>query len=94
MSEATFTFRVEEDLKSAFTRAAKSEDQTGAQLLRRYMRDFVGNQQNKAAHDIWFRKQVQAGIDSADAGDLVPHEDVEAEATTWRNELQRKLVNG
>ena len=34
MSEATFTFRVEESLKNEFATAAKARDRTGAQLLR------------------------------------------------------------
>ena len=41
MSEATFTFRVDEGLKDQFSTAAKSRDRTGAQLLRDFMRDFV-----------------------------------------------------
>ena len=41
MSEATFTFRVDESLKEQFTTAAKGRDRTGAQLLRDFMRDFV-----------------------------------------------------
>jgi len=43
MSEATFTFRVDESLKSQFTTAAKDRDRTGAQLLRDFMRDFSAN---------------------------------------------------
>jgi len=41
MSEATFTFRVNEALKSEFAQAAKTRDCTGAQLLRDFMRDSV-----------------------------------------------------
>jgi hypothetical protein len=40
MSEATFTFRVDEALKDRFTAAAKSRDWTGGQLLHDFMRDF------------------------------------------------------
>lgn len=84
MSDATFTFRVEESLKNDFAAAAKSRDRTGAQLLRDFMRDYVRQQQDSAEHDAWFRRQVQAGQDAANAGDLLPAEDVEAEATAWR----------
>ena len=41
MSDATFTFRVDESLKKTFASAAKSHDRTGAQLLRDFMRDYV-----------------------------------------------------
>lgn len=91
MGEATFTFRVEEELKAAFTEAAKSEDQTGAQLLRRFMREYVKDRQEKAEYDAWFRRQVQIGIESANAGNLIPHEEVEEKFATRRAETLRKL---
>ncbi|WP_028241749.1 CopG family ribbon-helix-helix protein [Stutzerimonas azotifigens] len=91
MSEATFTFRVDESLKSEFAQAAKLRDRTGAQLLRDFMRDFVRQQQEAAEHDAWFRRQVQQGVDSANAGDLLPAEEVEAEAAAWRAETRRRM---
>jgi predicted transcriptional regulator len=90
MSEATFTFRVDEALKNKFATAAKARDRTGAQLLRDFMREFV-QQQEAAEHDAWFRRQVQIGLDSANAGELVPAEEVEAEAAAWRAEMRRKV---
>ena len=41
MSESTFTFRVDEDLKAAFTAAAKDNDRTAAQILRETMREYI-----------------------------------------------------
>lgn len=35
-------------------------------------------QQKAAGHDAWFRRQVQAGLDSANAGKLIPAAEVEA----------------
>lgn len=32
------------------------------------MREFVQEQQEGAEHDAWFRRQVQAGLDAANAG--------------------------
>jgi predicted transcriptional regulator len=90
MTEATFTFRVDEALKADFSKAAKAKDRTGAQLLRDYMRDFVRQQQETAEHDAWFRREVQAGIDAANAGDVIPADEVEAEAAAWRAETRRK----
>lgn len=91
MSEATFTFRVDDALKQEFTQAAKSRDRSAAQLLREYMRDFVRQQQEAARHDEWFRREVQAGLDAANAGEVIAAEDVEAEAAAWRSEMRRKL---
>ena len=91
MSDATFTFRVEEDLKAQFTIAAKGRDRSGAQLLRDFMREFVQQQQVVADHEQWFRQQVQAGMDSANAGNLIPSADVEATFATRRAITRRKL---
>lgn len=39
--ETTFTFRVDADLKAAFTQTAKAQDRSASLLLRDYMRDYV-----------------------------------------------------
>lgn len=93
MSEATFTFRVDEGLKDQFSTAAKSRDRTGAQLLRDFMRDFVKQQLEATEHDAWFRREVQIGLDAANAGDVVSAEEVEAEAVAWRAETRRKMAS-
>lgn len=92
MSEATFTFRVDLPLKKAFTEAAKARDRTGAQLLRDFMRDFV-QQQEATEHDAWFRSQVQIGLDSANAGRLVPAAEVEAQFAARRAATRQRLKN-
>jgi predicted transcriptional regulator len=91
MGEATFTFRVEDALKTAFSEAAKAHDQTGAQLLRGFMRDYVKRQQDEAEYDAWLRRQVQAGLDSANAGNLISAEEVETAFAARRAETRRKL---
>lgn len=93
MPGATFTFRVDDELKTQFTNAAKAHDRNGAQLLRDFMREYVRRQDEMVAHDAWFRRQVQTGIESADVGDVISAEEVEAEATAWRAEVQRKLAS-
>ena len=92
MSEATSTFRVDDALKAEFSTAAKTCDRSAAQLLRDYMREFVRQRQETAAHDEWFRRQVQIGLDSANAGDIVSSEEVEAEAEIWRAQTRRKMA--
>jgi predicted transcriptional regulator len=91
MSDATFTFRVEESLKEQFTLAAKGRDRSGAQLLRDFMREFVLQQQASTDHEGWFRQQVQAGLDSANAGNLVSAADVEAQFAARRAATRSKL---
>jgi predicted transcriptional regulator len=92
MSEATFTFRVDEALKNDFASAAKARDRTGAQLLRDFMRAFVQQQAQAAEHDAWFREQVQIGIDAANAGEVLSADEVEAEAQAWQAETRRKMA--
>lgn len=92
MNEATFTFRVDESLKEQFTTAAKSRDSNDAQLLRDFMRDFVLQQQEGSEHDAWFRRQVQSGLDSANAGNLIPAAKVEAKFAAKRTATRRRLV--
>jgi predicted transcriptional regulator len=91
MSDATFTFRVEESLKEQFTPAAKGRYRSGAQLLRDFMRECVLQQQSSADHDAWFRQQVQAGLDSANAGNLVSAADVEAQFAARRAATSSKI---
>jgi len=55
------------------------------------MRDFVWKQQQMSEHDSWFRREVQTGLDMADAGKLIAAEDVEAEAVAWREAQRQKL---
>ncbi|MFW7345496.1 MAG: CopG family ribbon-helix-helix protein [Pigmentiphaga sp.] len=91
MSEATFTFRVDESLKTAFATAAKARDRTGAQLLRDFMREFVQQQQEAAEHDAWFRREVKAGQDSANGGRLAPAAEVETRFAARRAATRRRL---
>ena len=92
MSEATFTFRVEESLKQDFSSFAKTIDRSGAQLLRDFMRDFVKQQQEAASYDAWFQKQVQIGLDEANAGQLISHEEVKSRFEEKRARLLAKLA--
>ena len=92
MSEATFTFRVEESLKQDFSSFAKTMDRSGAQLLRDFMRDFVKQQQEAASYDAWYQKQVQIGLDEANAGQLVPQEEVKSRFEAKRASLLAKLA--
>jgi predicted transcriptional regulator len=87
MPETTFTFRVDDTLKTAFTEAAKAHDRPGSQLLRDFMREYV----EKAEHDAWFRAEVEQGLrELADPGiERVPQEQIEAE---WDIERQALLA--
>ena len=68
-------------------------ERTGAQLLRDYMRDIVRRQTEAEEHYTWFREQVRVGLASANAGNLLPNEEVEAKFATRRTETRGKLDN-
>jgi predicted transcriptional regulator len=92
MPETTFTFRVDEDLKSAFTDAAKAHDRPGSQLLRDFMREYV----EKAEYDAWFRAEVEQGLRELEDPnvELIPNEQVEAEWEVQKAELLARVKAG
>ncbi len=92
MPETTFTFRVDEALKSAFTDAAKAHDRPGSQLLRDFMREYV----EKAEHDAWFRSEVEQGLRELDDPnvELIPNEQVEADWEIQKADLMARVEAG
>lgn len=94
MTESTFTFRVDEDLKTAFAEAAKAQDRTAAQFLRVLMREAVEREQTKREHDEWFRAEVEQAINEADDpnAEWVTHKDVKKEWAKLRSELVQRIV--
>lgn len=51
-------------------------------------------QQKAVEHDAWFQRQVQAGLDSANAGRLIPAAEVEARFAEKRAATRRRLKAG
>lgn len=78
MAETTFTFRVDEELKTRFVEAAKSSAQSPSVLLRHFMEDYL----LRADHDPWFRAKVEEGLVEAAKPEavLVPHDEAIAGA--------------
>jgi len=71
MPKATFTFRVDDQLKTQFADIAKAHDRSGAQLLRDFMREYVRRQGEMTAQEVGSRRRVQTGLKSADMDDAV-----------------------
>ncbi|WP_110650895.1 CopG family ribbon-helix-helix protein [Salinicola peritrichatus] len=92
MSDATFTFRVDEALKAEFASVAKAHDRTGAQLLRDFMRDYVAQQQEAQDYDAWLTAKVEQSRASAEAGKLVPAAEVEARFAARRAATRTRLA--
>ena len=91
MPDSTFTFRVDDELKAAFTALAEAEDRSAAQLLRVLMREAVRRRSDSEAHDRWFRAEVEAAV--AEASDpaitRMSHDDVRS---SWQQ--QRAVLEG
>jgi predicted transcriptional regulator len=85
MAEKTITIRVDADLKAAFSQAAEARSRSDEDLLREFMRDYIETQRTDTEYEEWFRRQVQIGIDEADAGNVIPAEEVEAEFAALRD---------
>jgi predicted transcriptional regulator len=90
MAETTFTFRVDDELKSAFAEAAKAQDRTAAQLLRSLMRDAINRKQEAREYDAWFRAEIEQALREADDPNVrrIPHEKVKAK---WRRKRAQLL---
>jgi predicted transcriptional regulator len=50
--------------------------------------------QRQVDYDTWFRAEVQKGIDAADRGALIPHEEVVAQSKLRRAELLAQKSKG
>lgn len=93
MSNVTFTFRVDEGLKTEFANAAKAQDRTGAQLLRDFMRGYVTQQNNNNEYDEWLIQKVEKSRAEANAGNLTPATEVEEYFAKLRLEANKNKVN-
>lgn len=91
MSKATYTFRVDAALKTAFSAAAKADGRTGAQLLRDFMRNYAMRQQKTTEYDAWLHAKIERSRASANTGNLVPAVEVDAKFAARRTALRRRI---
>ena len=93
MTESTFTFRVDEDLKAAFTAAAKGNDRTAAQILRETMREYIAAEAPPTPEYVeWLRGKVEKSRAQIAAGEYRTNEEVEAYFAEKRNELRKRIA--
>ena len=80
MPHATFTFRLDDRLKTDFAEVARAQDRTAAQLLRMLMRAEISRQREMVEHDAWFRAEVKQSLREADHPEVarIPHDEVRA----------------
>lgn len=94
MADTNFTLRLDEDLKNAFTRAAKARDLSSAQVLREFMRRFAAAKpaeipmDETPAYNEWFASKVRTA--QADPRPSVPSARVERHFAQLRATAKRK----
>src|ERR1035441_8654808 len=64
--EAVFTVKLESELRDAFAAEAAAAHQSGSQLVREFMREFVQRRRQEREHDAWFRREVELAVGEAD----------------------------
>ena len=93
MSESTFTFRVDEDLKAAFTAAAKDNDRTAAQILRETMREYIAAGASPTPEYVeWLRAKVEKSRAQIARGEYYTGEEVEAYFAEKRAKLREQIA--
>jgi predicted transcriptional regulator len=75
--EAVFTVKLESELRDAFASEAEAAHQSGSQIIREFMREFVQQRREAREHDAWFRAEVQRALDDTRPG--IPHDSVMSE---------------
>ena len=91
MQESNFTVRVAEELKIAFTEAARQRDRTAAQLVRDFMRSVVEETRERDEYEAWFRARVESARREMRAGLGIPHEEVKARRIEQCRRLSEKM---
>jgi predicted transcriptional regulator len=91
---ATSTFRLENDLKTAFADLAESQERTSAQLLRVLMKQAIERSLDEQEHDGWFRDEVEQAVHESDDPSVqrIPHGQVRSSWRRQRAELQRRAA--
>ena len=73
---ATVRIRLEEQLSDQVDAIAEAMDRPKSWVIEQAVRDFVAVQ-------AWQLAAIDAGIEQADGGQLIPHEDVVAWVRSW-----------
>ena len=82
-STATFTVRVPADLKKRIDQLAEASDRSRSWLTADALRHYVEDQQ-------WQLAEIDAGLQDADAGRVVPHEEVDRWLKSWGSKRKQR----
>jgi RHH-type rel operon transcriptional repressor/antitoxin RelB len=82
MSSATFTVRVDSDIKKRLERLAKSTGRSRSFLAAEAIGEFVGVNE-------WQIAGIRSSIQSLDRGESIPHEQVKEWVESWGGRKER-----
>ena len=85
-----FTFKLEPELREAFTAETEALDRPASQVLRELMRGFVQERQKARDYDSFVREKVAEGDADLAAGRILSHQQVKQRGRTRRARLQRQ----
>ena len=85
-----FTFKLEPELRDAFTAETEALDRPASQVLRELMRGFVQERQEARDYDRFVREKVAEGDADIAAGRVLSQQQVKQRARTRRARLQRQ----
>ncbi|MCR5858226.1 CopG family ribbon-helix-helix protein [Mesorhizobium sp. J428] len=85
--EAVFTMKLDAELRDAFMEAAKHADRSASQIVREFMRDFVGQDREYVT---WLQGKVDKARADIEAGRIHTQEEVEADMDRLIADLERK----
>jgi len=90
-SDTAISFIREELGMDRFEVDAAEYDPAGQRTRRPDQAARLRQQREAADYDAWFRRQIQAGLDEAERGEVVPQEDVEADWERQRADLEIRI---
>ncbi len=77
------TLRLDANASRRLAKLSKATDRTRSRLAAEAITRYIDD-------NLWQIEAIEEGVRAADAGDVVPHEDVERLVKTWRNSQRTK----
>ena len=88
--EAVFTMKLEPELRADFMAEAEAAHRPASQVVRELMREFVRRQRESREYDEFLRRKVEAARASMGTGLGRSNEEVEAEFSARRANMNRQ----
>ncbi len=88
--EAVFTMKLEPQLRADFMAEAASEDRPASQVMRELMRHYIEQRRQSREYSDYLQRKIEVARKDKAAGNGFSNEEIEAEFSAVRDELQRQ----